>query len=355
MTAETTKPLISSTRLSALRSAIGSGDRPLIVAIHDYPDPDAIAAALAIQTLVGSWGISSVIAHGGVIGRAENFEMVRLLKIDMKQFADIPNIETYRGAIFLDTQPLARNQSLPEGIPVLAVIDHHSLSDDSVRLTSRSSTGTTKVIYSDVRPDVGASSTIALGYIDAAGITPDARLATALFLGIKTDTDGLLRNASPADVHAYTRLLPPADLSIAAKAVHPPLSRDYFRFLHLAFDKAVIYGHSLISYCGEVRTPDLLSTASDTLIPLREIYYALAVGFHNNRAYLSLRAKAPHNDATRVLLHVVEPEGKGGGHSMSAGGFIDLDGDPTQQLETIRTRFLEATHDAGCSLEELIP
>lgn len=355
MTVSPENPLVSITRLRSLRSAVGSGDRPLIVAIHDYPDPDAIAAAMAIQTLAGSWGISSVIAHGGVIGRAENYEMVNLLKIDMKPFSAIPDIGNYRGAVFLDTQPMARNQSLPAGIPVLAVIDHHTLNDDSIRTASVSPTGTAKVIYTDVRPDVGSSSTLALGYLETAGITPDARLATALFLGIKTDTDGLLRGAAPADVSAYTRLLPLADLKKAAKAVHPPLDRDYYRFIHVAISMADIYGGSLISYCGEIKTPDLLSTASDSLISLREINYALAIGAHNDRAYLSLRAKPPRNDATHVLLRVVEPEGKGGGHSLSAGGFIDLGGKQGKWLETIRTRFLEATGDMGNSMEELIP
>ena len=354
MTDATTEPLVSPTRLRALRSALGSGDKPLIIAIHDYPDPDAIASALAMQTLAGSWGISSVIAHGGVLGREENTEMVRLLKIDLKTFNALDDFSEYRGAFFLDTQPMAKNQSLPLGIPVLGVIDHHSLGDDSVRYTQRSVRGTTKVIYSDVRLDVGASSTLLTGYLQAAGIVPDKRLATALFLGIKTDTDGLLRVSGPADVYAYTSLMPLADLSIASLSIHPPLDVSYFRFLHVAVSKAAIYGSTVISFCGDIKTPDMLSTASDTLIPLRDMHYALAVGIHEGRAYLSLRAKAPHADATRVLMHVVEPEGKGGGHNLSAGGFIEMNEPPEQCLEKIRTRLLEATGDIGNSRKDLI-
>lgn len=352
MSDTTEQPLVSTARLRALRSAIGEGGQPLVIAIHDYPDPDAIAAALAMQTLVGSWGISSIIAHGGVVGRADNHEMVSLLKIDLKSFASIQNIHDFRGAFLLDTQPAARNQSLPNCIPVLAVIDHHILSNDSVRADTPGSSSSSR--YSDVRSEVGASSTLALGYLDAAGITPDARLATALFLGIKTDTDGLLRGAFPVDVNAYTRLLPLADLSIAAKATHPPLDRDFYYFLHHAVSKAEIYGSAVMSYCGEVKTPDLLSNASDFLIPLADIHYALAVGFHNSRAYLSLRAKPPKSDATRVILQIVEPEGKGGGHNLSAGGFIDIDDDRDKWLTLIRTRFLEATVNMSYSKEDLI-
>ena len=340
-----TEPLVSTTRLRSLRSALGVGDEPLLLAIHDYPDPDAIAAALAMQTLVGSWGISSTIAHGGVIGREENTEMVRLLKIELRAFSDIPDLGEYRGAVFLDTQPMAKNQSLPPEVPVLAVIDHHRLSDDSIRFTGVSHRGTTRIVYSDIRLDVGASSTLVMGYLETAGIVPDARLATALFLGIKTDTDGLLRDANPADIDAYTRLLPLSDLNLAGLATHPPLDPDYFRFLHLAVGNAEIYGATLVSWCGDVKTPDLLSTASDRLINLKGVNYALAVGFHSGRAYLSLRAKAPHADATRVLLSVVEPEGKGGGHNLSAGGFLDMEADPDDCVRLIRQRLLKASRD----------
>lgn len=349
------EPLVSTTRLRALRSSIGSGERPLLVAIHDYPDPDAIGAAMAMQTLAGSWGVPSVIAHGGILGREENTEMVRLLKIDLRTFDSIPDLADYRGAIFLDTQPMAKNQSLPPGIPILGVIDHHSLGDESVRHTAKSPTGTTKVIYSDVRLSIGASSTLVLGYLEAAGITPDSRLATALFLGIKTDTDGLLRDAGPADIRAYTTLLPLADLRIAGKASHPPLDEEYYRFLHTAIEKTQLYGRTAIADCGDIRTPDMLSTASDMLIPLRNVDYALAVGFHKDRAYLSLRTNPPHEDAARVLLRMVEPEGKGGGHTLSAGGFIDLEGPEADCVEVIRTRLLEATGDIGNTRKDLIP
>lgn len=355
-----TEPLVPTTRLSSLRSAIGSGDKPLLIAIHDYPDPDAIASALAMQTLAGSWGVQSVIAHGGIIGREENAEMVRTLKIDLKTFSSIGGIENFRGAVLLDTQPAAKNHSLPCGMPVLGVIDHHSLSDEPTRPEApeaerAGADGATRIIHSHVQTDMGASSTLMFHYLRAADITPDKRLATALFLGIKTDTDSLLRDARPADMEAYTQLLPLVDLQVAALSVHPPRETDYYRFLHAAESGATIYGGTVISFCGDVKTPDMLSTVSDALIPLKGIRYALAAGFHEGRAYLSLRAGANEGDATRVLLHIVEPEGKGGGHNLSAGGFIEMNGAPEKWPDIIRDRILEATGDVPSSREELIP
>jgi Exopolyphosphatase-related proteins len=346
--------LVSSSRLGALRSALGNGAKPVLLVIHDYPDPDAIASALAIQTLAGAWGVSAIIVQGGGVGRAGNAEMIRLLKIDLRTFASIPDLGEYAGAVFLDTQPQARNQSLPDYVPVLAVIDHHDISSASTRLSRRSSE-TGKTVYSDVRSNVGASSTLAFGYLDAAGIVPDARLATALFLGIKTDTDSLLRNASPGDIGAYVALLPLADIQLAAQVIHPPQNREYYVFMHQAAERSTVYGSTLLANLGDISSQDMLSEASDYLINFKGMRYALAVGFKDARVFMSLRAKPSHADATAVLLHVLEPEGKGGGHGLSAGGFIDGFDDREAAIGLIRDRLLEATGDIGSVGEHLIP
>ncbi len=347
------EPLVSPAQVRQLRSAIGTGDKPLLIAIHDYPDPDAIAAALAMQTLARSWGINSAIAHGGIIGREDNSEMVRLLKINLQTFASIPNLTDYRGALLVDTQPAARNQSLPGSVPVLAVVDHHRLSTESIRLSRRNSE-TAAVRFSDIRINVGSSSTLLFYYLQAAGIVPDARLATALFLGIKTDTDGLLRYSVPCDIQAYAILLSLADLSIAGQATHPPQDPAYYRFLHGAMERTGLYGSSAFADCGTVKTPDHLSMASDFLIPLRDVQYALAAGFHGSRLYLSLRSKAPNEDATQIMLAVVALEGKGGGHNLAAGGFVELSGTPEECLRKVLDKFLAATGDAGTLREGLI-
>jgi nanoRNase/pAp phosphatase (c-di-AMP/oligoRNAs hydrolase) len=213
---------------------------------------------------------------------------------------------------------------------------------------------TSRKCYFDVRLDVGSSSTLVLGYLLAAGMIPDKRLATALFVGVMTDTDSLLRDAEASDIAAYTRLLPLADMQLVYGICRPPLGRDYFRFLASAMNKAVLHGHCLIADCGEIAAPDAISTVSDFLIRNKGILYALAHGSREGRLYLSLRAKLPREDATRIMLDVVGPDGKGGGHNLSAGGFIDpADGKPVS-VEAMRRRFLQAAGAAGSVREPLL-
>lgn len=58
---------------------------PLLILTHNYPDPDALAAAFALDCLAEGYGIQTTIAYGGVIGRAENRAMVRILKIPVRK------------------------------------------------------------------------------------------------------------------------------------------------------------------------------------------------------------------------------------------------------------------------------
>jgi nanoRNase/pAp phosphatase (c-di-AMP/oligoRNAs hydrolase) len=62
-----------------------------------------------------------------------------------------------------------------------------------------------------VRPELGANSTILTEYLNAADIDLPIPLATALFYGIKTDTMGLGRSGTKADIEAYAFLVPRID------------------------------------------------------------------------------------------------------------------------------------------------
>lgn len=344
---EPAQPLVTLGQLGQLRTALTDGsDDPILIAIHDYPDPDALASALALQTLGRSWGVDSTIVYGGGIGRPENAAMVKLLGIEIVSLRKICDLTKFKGAMFTDTQPAAKNQSLPSSVPVLAVIDHHSLGDDTIRIYTTASEKhreSSVNSYHDVRLDVGSSSTLALGYLMAAGMIPDARLATALFTGIKTDTDSLLRDATPADIRAYTNLIPLADMQMVAGISRPPLGRDYFRLLDQAMRQTLVYNNCLIADCGEITAPDAISVISDLLVKNESTFYALAHGSKGNRHYFSLRVKPPSNDATRVMLQTVGRDGKGGGHNLSAGGFVDATEKNKQTiLEECRDRFLLA-------------
>ena len=75
------------TKLQALIHAFRGSKRVLIVP-HNDPDPDAIASALALKTLLEhSLEAEIAIGYQGIIGRSENKALVRFLGHPMRHIA----------------------------------------------------------------------------------------------------------------------------------------------------------------------------------------------------------------------------------------------------------------------------
>jgi nanoRNase/pAp phosphatase (c-di-AMP/oligoRNAs hydrolase) len=72
-------------RLNGLADALAGAEQVLIVP-HNNPDPDAIASALALQTLVTEHLLyPATVAYQGAIGRAENRALIRYLDFPLKR------------------------------------------------------------------------------------------------------------------------------------------------------------------------------------------------------------------------------------------------------------------------------
>src|SRR5512141_457393 len=82
-----------------------SGRGRWLVLTHDNPDPDALAAAVVLAALLRrAFGRPATAAYGGIIGRAENREMVRVLGISLLHVRAL-QWSQYRHFALVDTQP----------------------------------------------------------------------------------------------------------------------------------------------------------------------------------------------------------------------------------------------------------
>ena len=78
---------------------------PMLVMVHDFPDPDAIASAFAFKYAAEQvYHINCKIVYGGAIGREENRGMVEILKIPMYQ-VNPRDFRKYAQFTLVDTQP----------------------------------------------------------------------------------------------------------------------------------------------------------------------------------------------------------------------------------------------------------
>ena len=89
--------------------------------------------------------------------------------------------------------------------PFDIIIDHHPIAGDY------------EAGFIDIQPDYGANSTMMTEYLKTARIKPSPRLATALFYGIKTDTDDFARGSVSRDIIALRYLYEFANLNIIKK------------------------------------------------------------------------------------------------------------------------------------------
>jgi nanoRNase/pAp phosphatase (c-di-AMP/oligoRNAs hydrolase) len=319
-------------RLELLGSAVRDASRVLILP-HNNPDPDAIASAVALRYLLAQqFGIASKVLYKGVIGRAENRALIRYLGRPLARL--VSNEQLGSSALMLvDTQPTFGNSAVDQTTPIEGVIDHHP--PDVAR--------TVVAPFIDIRPDVGATATLLTEYLQTAGITPPRQVATALFYGIKTDTLGLMRGVSEADIAAYLYLQPHVDVPALIEIEHAQVPVDYFQQLNQTVRAARVYQHAVIAQLGVMAYPDLVGEMADLLLRLDGMSWSFCMGQYNDALILSVRTRDRQGGAGRLARAIIGANGSAGGHGMLAGGHIKIDGqDPATLERELEQRILQA-------------
>jgi nanoRNase/pAp phosphatase (c-di-AMP/oligoRNAs hydrolase) len=299
-------------------TARGAGS--LLILPHSDPDPDAIASAVALRTLLAQQlGMESHIAFQGIVGRAENRALVRYLGLPLAPLIDL-DLPYSSCLALVDTQPGAGNVTLPPATRVVLVIDHHDWCQETAMAS-----------FADVRPELGATSTVLTQYLQAAGLEPSSSLATGLFYGIKTVTMGLSRDTSPADAAAYSYLQPRIDVGALAKIEHAQVPAGYFRSFNAALRAARMYDGLVFAYIGVLSYPDLAAEMADVLLRLEKVQWVICIGAFEGALILSVRTRSQAHTAEDLVQAIVGGEGSAGGHGTMAGGQVPLAGRSAEQ------------------------
>ncbi len=324
----------SKTRLKLYRLAdLFRGRKNLLIVMQDNPDPDSIAAAMAVRRLAHGLGeIPCTIAHGGTVGRAENRALVAYLNPNLRALSEI-DLKKFDLIAMVDTQPGTGNNSLPPDQLPHIVFDHHRL-----RKLTRSCE------FTDIRSHYGATATILLEYLNEIGIVPDMPLATALLYAIRSDTQDLGREAIAADIRAFDQLYPLANKRMLSEIQKGSVPRSYFQMLSNALRKARYYEFATVTDLGPIDNPDMIAEVADLLLREENTWWTLCTGRAQGKLLLSIRTCLENKDAARIARRLVARRGTGGGHLTYAGGQIPLlDRNDSQILHLerdIRQKFL---------------
>jgi len=321
-----------------------AGRRRALVVTHDYPDPDALASGWALVQLLGrKLGIRARLVYGGSIERPENLAMVRLLKVPAHELA-ARDLRGRPAIVTVDTSPGSGNNSLGDSDLVVAALDSHQgvpTAPGCVRLGLACT----------------ATSTLAAWLCRAARLEPSRALATALFYGIKTDTQALRREATAADEAAYRRLFPLTDQRLLAEIEAPPLPQRAYASLFRALADARTHGNAIVASMGRLESRDGPAEAADFLARLDRARYALAHGFWKGAEIFSVRTWRSGSAAWRLARAAAGGEGPAGGHDTFAGGAVPA-GSPAageRAGRRIERRFLRSTRAELRAGRKLIP
>ena len=326
-------------KVSRLRGVL-EGKRTLLIVMQDFPDPDAIAASAALRELAKSYQeVTTTLACGGFVGRAENRALLKYLGLNIKSLQGL-NLESFGAIALVDTQPCAGNNGLCRDVVPDIVIDHHPM-----RPQSRKSP------FFDVRRRYGATSTIMQEYMVVAGVALSVPLATALLYGIRSDTADLGREAVQADIEAYLALYPISNKRMLGRIAMARVPRTYFRAIGMGLKNAHSAGNCVYTLLGSVENPDIVSEIADLLLRDEETTWALCIGAYGNQLLLSLRTSDLQANAGRVMGRLVGRTGTGGGHSVMAGGQIPVASPSAEafhkRAHEVVARFLRVLGNAG--------
>jgi tRNA nucleotidyltransferase (CCA-adding enzyme) len=277
-----------------------------VILTHENADFDAIASLLAAWKLYPD-AIPVLPRRVNRNGRA--FLALYGGELPLVRPEDLPRAKIEQ-AILVDTQSLTTVKGMQPNVSVL-IIDHHPLSRDLPEgWTFRGE-------------QTGATMTLLVEQIAAAGLTVSPVEATLMLLGIYEDTGSLSYLTTTArDAHAAGWLLERgANLAVANEYLHHPLGSQQqalYRRLRDSVETHAIHGHAVVVAAATAESFDEeLSTLAHKLRDLLEPSAVLMLVALDGYVQLVARSSTDAIDVSVIASHF-----GGGGHIRAAAALI---------------------------------
>jgi len=294
-------------RLEQLRKVVGGAERVALL-LQDDPDPDGIASAIAMRTVLGRNRATTPLFAFGTTTRAENVAMLRLLDVAIET-ADAETLRAFPCIALLDVQPAYFGERLAHAH---IVIDHHPR------------VGTIEAEYADLRSQYGATASILTEYLEAAEADVSQRLATALLYGIKSDTLMLNRETGPADLRAFMALYPLTNYNTLRRIERPELPMAFADFLARVLPRMRKQMGLLTLHVGTVAREDTIPLLADFCLQFEGTEWVVVSGKWQNALVMSVRNPGYVRSAGDVVRKLFAALGRAGGHRSMAKAIVPL-------------------------------
>ena len=310
-------------RLEGFYNVFDRDDEVLLVI---SADPDALASAMAVKRLL-SYRVGSVtIGYPNEIRRLNNITMVERLKIPIERLHTLP-VKDYSKRVLLDSQP--NHHPCFEKLDYNMVIDHHPVTEGW------------DAEFIDIRPEYGAVSSMMVEYLRAAGIKPSVALATALYYGIKVDTqDFEKKNMQLADGISFRYVCNIANRNLVRKFELTELRRSELKYFRIALTEVKASKGRAYAHVGRVGTPDILVIIADFLNRVDKFDWVLVSGIHGEKLVVIIRCDGYRKNAGKLAQNTFGEYGPAGGHREAARAEVPLKNLPLREGQEFTTSAL---------------
>ncbi|HWE03285.1 MAG TPA: DHH family phosphoesterase [Tepidisphaeraceae bacterium] len=326
-----------------------AGKKNILVTAHQHPDPDALASTVALARLLemSLHDVKITITFKGRVGGGLNEAFVKYSNLKWHPW-DEQSLSAYDAILLLDTQPAFQFSPLPVGIVPFAVIDHH-----------RSRHGTPHCPFTDIRTDVGATSSIIFSYFMELELPIKPDLGATLLFGIESDLAGAAGAPGELDNIALSGLTLIADARKLYQMRYVDLPQSYYTAYASALANAYFYDSALMSHLDTIDSMEKPAVLADFLLRFDQVQWALVSAIYEGRLMLSLRTSSTKASAADIMRRLTKNLGEGGGHRSKAGGAIKLETGSATEIERIRMmlrrRYLRALKIPLTRGQKLVP
>ena len=288
-------------RVQQYQRYFADADRVLIL-IHNEPDPDALAAGLALRNVLRRTRTTAIIGALKGITRPENLRMADLLDIQVEtltpeEFSGFDRIAT------VDVQPHYFGGLLPR---VDLVVDHHP-----------EQPGYTAV-FKDIRSDYGSTCTILTEHLRAVDVNISERTATAMLYAIKSDTLFFARQTNRLDLDAFSFLYPLADPALIRKMEGAEITLERLEHVTRALATSRLRNQVLSAFLGETSREDFIPYTADFLLQVENVKWTIVSGIVGGQLILSVRNLGYSRNAGEFVKANFADIGSAGGHRAMA-------------------------------------
>jgi nanoRNase/pAp phosphatase (c-di-AMP/oligoRNAs hydrolase) len=282
-------------------------DRVLIL-LHNEPDPDALAAGLALRNVLRRTRTTAIIGAMQGITRPENLRMADLLDIQVETIT-ADELSGFERIATVDVQPHYFGGLLPR---VDLVVDHHP------------EQGGYASVFKDIRTDYGSTCTILTEHLRAVDVNISERTATAMLYAIKSDTLFFNRQANRVDIEAFSYLYPLADATLIRKMEGAEITMERLDYVLKARQNGQMIEQVFCAFLGTTPREDFIPYVADFYLQLENVQWTIISGIVNDTLVMSVRNLGYSRNAGEFVRKYFNEIGSAGGHRAMAKAVVPL-------------------------------